>query len=733
MRKTTTKALALLMCATLAFGSSNIAVYADEVTITPETTTEASSTTEENTSTEVDTSSWYMPDVTTVDTAKSSTSPEGTIVSKYTSITSGKDDKGSYDETTEVTDTQYADGSSKEEGLVQGEHYVYDEDYYSGETSISKTIDEWKSSPSSSENRNDVRETIGDKPDSDDDQEYDYTEEYITGRITDVNVSQIETDVNESDNANDLDYLDPTYPEKTDITVGSSNAYRPVGNKPVGYDYYYSGNGAQVDSKYQAVFTRGKDGKITTSVTQFILRDTTNGSNQVAYCCDLNTYTSSGSWYTMENVNDATYYNEDAANHIKFITKNGYWGTASGTGSLSNFKEVLKKYGKSSGVSESFIDSLTAGQAEIITQCAIWMYANHDTGNWKFSKITGDTSSNDLYALVQVLANESVEDKDEIKDTDVLNKDNALKSLGFTIKDKATGYIENEDSDSSNDVYNVNVSFALGVTITDNDDLIVKIINTNGEVVKTCRLAGDNSSTNYDIITPNNDGVYVISGLELAEGSTHTFTMKLEGAQYLQEGVYLYTANGGHSKSQTFIGIAEGKRTVDLSTNVSFSFNVYESKYTAEHKWSRTWVEESVPEIEPEIPENPDVPEVPDVPETPTAPDVPDETPDVPDETPDVPVEVPVEDVVPEEPTIETPVEEVVEDSEKEVTEVVAKKSKIASTSPKTGDTSMIDVCLVLMLACICIAAACISRRIDLNNIDEEEKRSRNNSRGNFR
>lgn len=735
MRKMTTKALALLMCATLTFGSSNIAVYADEVTTTPTTTTEASSTPGEGESSSESSTTMYMPPTTTVESAISSTNPEGDEVTTTTIVTSGEDEKAKYEETTTVTDTKYADGSSTQTGLTQGEHTVNFEEFYQGELTVSDTIDGWKTVSTIGNTGESDYSTTGDTPENEDDQDYDYTLNVVAGREVEVKLDKnIKTEVNESVRSNELTYLNPTYPEKTDITIGDSDKFGPCEDKPAGYDYYYSGEGAAADDKYTVEFTNGNS-KIKTHVNQFILRDVATGGEQVAYCCDLNTYTKNGSWYTMDNVDDATYYDTESAKHIKYITNNGYWGTESGTGSLTNFKTLLKELFKSDPFVcdadvETFIDvQLNAGMAEVITQSAIWMYANHDNKNWKLTGIEcwKDSGTSDiLYELTKLFANQSVSD-DEVKDTDILNKENALKSLGFTIKDKATGYTENEDDNNKNDVYNVDISFALGVTLTDNDDLIVKIINTDGEVVKSVRLAGDNSSTGYTVITPDSNGVYTIDGLELAEGSRHTFTMKLEGAQYLQNGVYLYTANGGHNASQTFIGIAEGKRSVDLSTKVSFEFKAVEALKMSTRKWSNTWEEKSEPEIIPPE-ENPEEPVTPPTEEpTPEVPENP--TPEEPKE--DVPVEVPVEDIVPEEPTTETPVEETTE----KVTETVVKEAKVTSNTPKTGDASMADVCLMAMLACVCIGAALISRRFDLEREAEEEMKSdgRSNSRGHMK
>ncbi|MBQ6857032.1 MAG: LPXTG cell wall anchor domain-containing protein, partial [Lachnospiraceae bacterium] len=194
--------------------------------------------------------------------------------------------------------------------------------------------------------------------------------------------------------------------------------------------------------------------------------------------------------------------------------------------------------------------------------------------------------------------------------------------------------------------YDVNLTFSLVVAPSErNDDLIVKVINAAGEIVKIARLAGDDTSTNYGTLTPDTDGNYTLNGLTLVEGSDVEFNLKLEGAQYLQEGVYIYTSQvNNQTSSQTFVGIAGGYKAVDVDMKVNLNFNVEEGTIVKETSWRRTWSETPAPE-----PETPDQPNTPDEPDTPDKPKK--------DRDHDDPVVVtvkedPVEVVVIEEPTV---------------------------------------------------------------------------------
>jgi len=119
------------------------------------------------------------------------------------------------------------------------------------------------------------------------------------------------------------------------------------------------------------------------------------------------------------------------------------------------------------------------------------------------------------------------------------------------------------------------------------------------------RLAGENSDErSAETIQPDENGVYTLSGLQLSEGSDFRLNLRLEGAQYLKEGVYIYTAHGGVEKSQSIVGIAEGTHTVDVSVGMTVRFEADEDKYVAE---KRKWRTEDDTEIEPPKAEiNPD-------------------------------------------------------------------------------------------------------------------------------
>ena len=66
-----------------------------------------------------------------------------------------------------------------------------------------------------------------------------------------------------------------------------------------------------------------------------------DGNEHTVYCADFAVSPQAGFRYGMENVEDAGYYDSEAAAHIRAIAQNGYWGAAEGAGSLDAVKRML--------------------------------------------------------------------------------------------------------------------------------------------------------------------------------------------------------------------------------------------------------------------------------------------------------------------------------------------------------------------------------------------------------
>lgn len=270
------------------------------------------------------------------------------------------------------------------------------------------------------------------------------------------------------------------------------------------------------------------------------------------------------------------------------------------------------------------IDGLKEHEALAVTQGAIWSYSNGSQAveNGKdgekvigiFSAIKYFSSSGgwlDAYdraydtqsdARMQALYTCLME-LDPIHDsaegvTTIINEKNAVEDIFLTVQEKAEGYAENTDDNADNDVFETDLNFTLAfVPDPKNDDLLVYLTDSEGNplcdrdgspIIR--RLAGaDSEGRTHETILPDEKGVYTLTGLQLAENEDFVFDLRLEGTQYLKEGVYIYTAHGGRNASQTLVGMAEGQRDVEIAVGMNISFQVDESnKVVAERVWYKT-------------------------------------------------------------------------------------------------------------------------------------------------
>lgn len=511
-------------------------------------------------------------------------------------------------------------------------------------------------------------------------------------------------------------------------------------------------SGYGLTSKYNLIvmYTQNKNGgwsKYTKGwpVQQYIVKDK-DGNEHPVYCADMSVPTDNGTTYYLDNTTDADYYTNPNNNqidptggeHLREIAINGYWGTAEGTGSLSELMDKLLT-AKAEGnpaletLTDDQIKSMTAGQALAATQAAIWKYGNslnlnpyainggtishtssenskleydEKTGvitrvTTTYDKETGKTTitteetkvnlpdgeevkvernpetgeitkisvpkyypaylkllpdgwlNNPMHSLVAGYSKNSddtqiieavykylttLEEK-ENKTTDLIKPDDIVEAV-TTVKE-AIGKDEQE-----RDVYEADVSFVLTVEPDRmNGDLLVKVYDSEtGEVLATRRVAGDGTNDDSSItaataVKGEKGTTYTINGLKLANGQK--VNVNLVGSQEVKKGAYLITAMNGQKEAQTFVGVEEGTRQVDLNFTLQLDVTAAEAQT----------VENTVTKIEGNVNAAQNVTynyytlELPD-PEDPTPEDPTPEypTPDAPDPDPD-----------PDEPTVEIP------------------------------------------------------------------------------
>ncbi|CAK7031612.1 MAG: hypothetical protein MEBIL_04002 [Bilophila sp.] len=513
---------------------------------------------------------------------------------------------------------------------------------------------------------------------------------------------------------------------------------------PAGYDFQWLGEyGLESAIRVDAVKVQ-EDGTATPSdrwqAHQFVLVDK-DGNEHTVYCADFAVSPQAGFRYGMENVEDAGYYDSEAAAHIRAIAQNGYWGTAEGAGSLDAVKRMLVDAYNSGEIDRNnygglatawgFDTYLTDGMALAATQAALWTFGNsgdlmidRDDPFTSYYQAKSGNSWRELdsreWALTKALYDYLVAQTEApTHQNTLINENNFAADASLTVgqRDEDTGR------------YEADLTFTLAVMPdTESDDLLVHVV-VGGEIVETRRLAGDDTETQYGVVPRSGDGSYTLSGLKLADGVN--IDLRLTGTQNIGEGVYLFTSEVSADpvgydgdgepvfSSQTFVGIESGRQSVDLSVSLNFTVNeaaadvVTETSSTTERKadttktsrtdtataaggwtetavtvttvqqndreWEVTW-EKNYTYPDPETPDTPETPDEPDEPDTPDTPDTPDEP-----EAPDTPTEEPpVEDV----PETDVPKTDIPTETPDEPVVVIPDEDEPVADVPQTGDDS---------------------------------------------
>lgn len=443
--------------------------------------------------------------------------------------------------------------------------------------------------------------------------------EYIETEMTQTDYAYVEIDgklyfiytgsmsVTEGEGHGDTSLMNPIQPLKElfksngslDLAAGGSNVVNNTNAPTEGFKYIgYGINPTLNVSK----------GNSSSDVVQFRLKSA-DGKEYYAMCIDFNTTIQSGHLYDIQDITSENYYQQagsldvDSAEKLRIIALNGYWGTADNTattddvGSMDEVKAMLTGYlaeqGKSEAEIKEIVDSLTPGQALTATQAALWKFGNVD-GNktvnennlipngwdeygygWNKTKVKNEDYINAQYVYKALLdlANDPDTRLDADEGVEFLDKED-ITAGAITVKSKVVSSDKNHvnnDKDETNDVYNTDLSFTLGIEPSKlNGDLIVTV-TVGDEEVKKVRLAGaDDPLLPLGRIVKNEDGSYTIPDVEVAEGVS--INLNLSGTQDLGTGVYIYTSlDGSFNDSQTLITLATGERKVNLDMNMNFA------------------------------------------------------------------------------------------------------------------------------------------------------------------
>lgn len=313
----------------------------------------------------------------------------------------------------------------------------------------------------------------------------------------------------------------------------------------------------------------------------FVLVDTSDGKTSwtpsgkyvcgesnydVTYCCDVETMLVRGSNYKRVNLEDSSYYGEEAAKHIRAILETSYPYVT-----LDEMKANLK----AGGLNADFVDSLTRSDIISAVQMAIWSYANaadgaqdglgyfasihitknsgiyftplHDTNNECWDWLPGKRQrsfdaraqyrvNNLAYYLCNLPGVEAEEDEIIISDIKVSRADLVP---------------------GTDDTYRVGMYVYLNEAGKAGDNLKIKVTSYDA----------DGAVTGKSNVTVNDQSEYQIS-VKAKYGDT--IKVVVEGTQYVGRGVYFYEPEGGRDVSQSLVGVGEGYTKVRAEEEFAF-------------------------------------------------------------------------------------------------------------------------------------------------------------------
>ncbi|MBQ5819808.1 MAG: Cna B-type domain-containing protein, partial [Clostridia bacterium] len=283
---------------------------------------------------------------------------------------------------------------------------------------------------------------------------------------------------------------------------------------------------------------------------------------EVLYCCDAVTGYVHGVHYKRMNLEDSSYYDPDAAKHIRAIVTNSYPYI-----SVEQMKADLK--------AEGFKDADKLTRADLITaiQTAIWSYANSDENPPSFYSQTFDVTANTQWGRVMHDYSNEMRDADG-KAWWYECKVNLKTGAGILIDDeigaRIGALIEHLKKREPVDPVEKQVIISK-LNIVD----FAPVMEVDGlyRVMLRANLNNSGSSANDDIsLDIYVDDVFfgtkkVMMGTESYDFSVlakpeQTIKIVVSGTQILPTGVYFYEAEGGREVSQSLVGIAGGATEV---------------------------------------------------------------------------------------------------------------------------------------------------------------------------
>ena len=356
-----------------------------------------------------------------------------------------------------------------------------------------------------------------------------------------------------------------------------------------GYVYRYEGDAVRTsshhftfqwmrgDEEWERVRNRCHDTNI------FTLTRTDKVDDSVAaYCADFISDIVNGTDYRCINLEDSTYYNDAAARHIRGIMEKGYWHTWTAS-DLKSAEDAanswLAGYEAGSFQTDAFLPgdaeeevspilNLTADEALMATQLAIWAFANTEGDGFWVRYYEAFAGSGDGYDYAELPSNVKTFRKYLIhQQSSAMNPDDIVFTDQYFVTDTAAAASKNGDG------YDVTVRIKPATDIEGKDDLVL-----------SADIAGHKtqiSLTGSDAVEPDENGYYPITVKGVTEEEIGKgVKLSVSGSQYVS-GVYFYEAEAvdGESAryaSQNLVGRIDGSVPVSAKAELPLEPEIVE-------------------------------------------------------------------------------------------------------------------------------------------------------------
>ncbi|MBR4861474.1 MAG: Cys-Gln thioester bond-forming surface protein [Firmicutes bacterium] len=462
--------------------------------------------------------------------------------------------------------------------------------------------------------------SAGDLPEGEDDTEYNYTEtttaeRAVTAEITKSEAETIETE-GEKISASETD-KEGILNEEHEVLGGQDEFYERLrdgdylvvqagqgnfnGTNSGNIQYYMldaNGN-VKLDKSGNPVPLNGKRGD---DIYQILLKDK-DGNFHTVYGLK-NGISTEGLSYNEKDLQayiGNLAYGEDSITALNCIAEHGYWGTDSGLGSLKKMQSEMKaavketedgKYSiggvtfDSREAAESAIDALNDGDAQLVTNAAIWSFTdgyagqekvnntNSGFGNYCFGNFVADGTDvatlQMMYQYLMEAVNTGIEQSKvpAVEGNATEETETYVEEVSMKVYDKVSDVESNKDDDKDNDIYSTDLSIKMVVT----KDGTLRVYSNGVEIA-----SADISSSNGESTT------VTFEGLVLAENEK--VDIKLEHVEYMNTGVYVleptqsaYDQYGAYGPMSPLVGLKTD--TVKTTTSYSFEFDVDENDKT---------------------------------------------------------------------------------------------------------------------------------------------------------